>query len=347
MNPINSLFPPDLHIPTFKPSDGVVQEISDSRQDRADTDDGSGIAVQKLGSRVSRSSASQRLSAAEFLQRKTQQALARKAARQSAGPLQMVFPAWDEDLRGLPNPLVRCGLFTAASVSVPRANILDEKVASLSNYSVSYSGAELRQDDLSVWLAIVSMGRNQPLGDPIHFTAYRLINDLRWRMHSDTYKSIKEIIERLKFTSVKLSSVDQKAQYAGSLIRDYLFDDTDADGKTCWTVRLEESIARLFVEDTTTLFEWKIRSELGRRATLANWLFSFYATHAEPIPYHISKIHELSKSDDRRIANFKVNIRAALEKLVTVGFLDSYAIQNDVVHVTRSRRIQNLKLAAC
>lgn len=272
--------------------------------------------------------------------------MARKAAKESAGPLQAVFPEWDDDRRGLPNSFVRCGLFTAASANSPRQWLQDEVVASLSNYTVAYSGRELRQDDLSVWLAIVNMGKSQPLGEPIHFTAYRLITDLKWRVHSETYASIKAIIERLKVTSVKISTVDQKSQYAGSLIRDFLFNDTDPNGKTCWTVRLEPSIAKLFLEDTTTLFEWQIRCALGRRASLAAWLFSFYCTHANPIPYHVEKIHELCKSEDRLMRSFKANLRAALEKLVTEGFLTTYSIQNDVVQVVRARGPNPLQLAA-
>jgi hypothetical protein len=338
MKPIASLFPSpyDLDAPTFAVG-GQTFGPTESSGDGSTT---------TRGSRLSRASSSRKISAQEFLQQKAQQAMARLAAKDTAGPLQAVFPGWDDDRRGLPNSLVRGGLFTAASANSPRQWIKDELVASLSNYSVGYSGEELRQDDLSVWLAIVNMGKSQPLGEPIHFTAYRLITDLKWRIHSETYASLKAIIERLKVTSVKISSADRKSQYAGSLIRDFLFDDRDPNGKTCWTVRLEHSIAKLFLEDTTTLFEWQIRCALGRRASLAAWLFSFYCTHSAPIPYHVEKIHELCKSEDKHIRSFKVNLRAALERLVTEGFLSSYSIQNDVVQVTRARAPNPLRLAA-
>lgn len=344
MKPIASLFPDELDIPTFA---GSGQRLSaDSSQILGDTDPAGGTVKAPRGTRLSRSTASRKIPSAEFLQQKTQEAMVRLAARQTAGPLQALFPEWDDDRRGLPNSLVRGGLFTAASTNSPRPWLQEELVASLSNYSVAYTGQELRQDDLSVWLAIVNMGKSMPLGDPIHFTAYRLITDLKWRIHSETYASIKAIIERLKVTSVKISSTDQKSQYAGSLIRDFLFDDRDPNGKTCWTVRLEPSIAKLFLEDTTTLFEWQIRCALGRRASLAAWLFSFYCTHASSIPYHVEKLHELCKSEDKHIRSFKVNLRAALERLVTEGFLSTYSIHNDFVQVVRARAPSSLNLAA-
>ena len=344
MKPIDSLFPDDLAVPTF--AAGGQRLSVDSTQALGDTKIMGGGVKTTRGARLSRTTASRKLSSDEFLQRKTQEAMARQVAKQTGGPLQAVFPMWDDERRGLPNSIVRGGLFTAASANSPRPWLQEELVASLSNYSVAYSGQELRQDDLSVWLAIVNMGKSKPLGEPIHFTAYRLITDLKWRIHSETYASIKAIIERLKVTSVKISSSDQKSQYAGSLIRDFLFDDRDPNGKACWTVRLEPSIARLFLEDTTTLFEWQIRCALGRRASLAAWLFSFYCTHAATIPYHVEKLHELCKSEDKQIRSFKVNLRAALEKLVTEGFLFSYSIHNDVVQVVRARAPNSLKLAA-
>lgn len=343
MKPIGSLFPFDLDVPTF--AGGGQRLRADCNQATADSEPSVDVVKTTRVTRTSRTAASRKLSQDEFLKRKTEQALSRLAAQQTAGPLQAMFPGWDDDRRGLPNSFVRSGLFTAASANSPRPWLQDEVVTSLSNYRVFFTGRELRQDDLSIWLAIVNMGKNQPLGEPIHFTAYRLITDLKWRVHSETYASIKAIIERLKVTSVKISSVDQKSQYAGSLIRDFLFDDRDPNGKTCWTVRLEPSIARLFLEDTTTLFEWQIRCALGRRASLAAWLFSFYCTHAAPIPYHVEKLHELCKSEDKLMRSFKANLRAALETLVTKGFLASYSIQHDVVQVVRAHGPAPMKLA--
>lgn len=344
MKPIASLFPDMFAVPTFAPGGQSIPV--ESSQAGSDSEITGSRSRPPQGARLSRSTASRRTSSEEFLQQKAQQAVARLAAKQTGGPLQTLFPMWDDERRGLPNSLVRGGLFTAASANSPRQWLQEELVASLSNYSVAYSGQELRQDDLSVWLAIVNMGKSKPLGEPIHFTAYRLITDLKWRIHSETYASIKAIIERLKVTSVKISSTDQKSQYAGSLIRDFLFDDRDPNGKACWTVRLEPSIARLFLEDTTTLFEWQIRCALGRRASLAAWLFSFYCTHAATIPYHVAKLHELCKSEDKHIRSFKVNLRAALERLVTEGFLLSYSIHNDVVQVARARAPSPLALAS-
>lgn len=343
MMPITSLFPADLQSLAI----GANNSLNESKPAETATllskEDESNAGLKRTR-RSSRGTAARKLASDEFLHQKTSEALLRLERKQhSRVPLQQVIPGWDDERRGVPNGFARSGLFSAASAKKPREDMRDELINSLSNYSISYSGDELRMDDFAVWIAIVNMGRHRPVGEPIQFTGYKLINDLDWRMHSDSYKAVKEIIDRLKFTSVKFSTDDQKSQYAGSLIRDYLFDDTNSDGKVCWTVRLEDSIERLFREDTTTLLEWELHRSLGRRATLAKWLLSFYATHATPFPYHLEKLRELCRSEDKHITSFRANVRRALEKLVAAGFLESYCIRNDFVHVVRAKRFEDLK----
>ena len=252
MKNINTLLSDDIVVPTLG-SGGRAPLVEITHQANEVTDGEVSTGIERKASRVTRSSATKALARDEFLLMKTQQAKEGLGSKKSEMMLQMGISEWNKYRRGLPKSLAMSGLFTAASANSPRAAIRGQVIASLSNYVVTYSGMELRQDDLSVWLAIVSMGRKQPLGEPIHFTAHSLIKDLGWHVHSDTYKLVKEVIERLKFTSVMICAVDHKSKYAGSFIRDYLFDDIDIGGNPCWMVRLEESITRLFLEDTITL----------------------------------------------------------------------------------------------
>ena len=250
--------------------------------------------------------------------------------------LQLTFPSWDESRRGVPNPFIRGGLFTTRK-SAQRFEFKGEQIASLSNITVLYSGEELRQDDLSVWMAIVTLAKNKNLDRPIYFTAYSLIKDMGWRIHVASYARLKSSIERMKMTSMKISMNQGRGAYAGSLIRDYAFDALDDSGHEKWMVRLEPNIANLFVQDSTTLLEWEQRKCIGSRATLTLWLHTFYSSHREPIPYQIAKLHELCKSEEKRMSNFKMRVRESLEKLIEVGLLESYAITNDVVKVVRKK----------
>lgn len=250
--------------------------------------------------------------------------------------LQEGFPLWNDGRRGVPNPLIRGGLFTTRRTP-DRENLQLQTIVSLSNFAIRYSGTELRQDDLSVWLSIVNLGRVQPLGSPIYFTAYSLIKDMGWRLHSESYAKIKDCIERMKATSLRISTAQDRDGYAGSLIRDYAFNTTNENGDARWMVRLEERVAKLFTFDQTTLIEWEQRRKIGSRALLTLWLHTFYSSHKEPIPYKVAKLHELCRSEEKNMANFKIRVRQSMEKLIDVGLLESYKITDDVVHVIRQK----------
>jgi len=93
----------------------------------------------------------------------------------------------------------------------------------------------------------------------------------------------------------------------------------------------------LFMEDTTTLLEWDTRKKIGTRATVAMWLHSFYSSHREPIPLSVIKLHELCRSVDA-LSSFRRNIKNALTRLVDIGFLAKFHIENDIVHVHKKLR---------
>lgn len=251
--------------------------------------------------------------------------------------LELVLPDWSELFRGVPNGFLRSGLFTARSKSI-RNDIKGVKIASLSNFDVFYKGEELRQDDLSVWIALMTRAKKQPLGDKIFFVAYSLIKDLGWSLNSVSYARVKACIERLKLTSLKIGSKDQKSAYVGSLIRDFAYDLEDEQGNASWMIRLEPEIAKLFVNDSTTFLEWEERKALGTRSSLAQWLHGYFSSHTIPIPISIMKIHELCESGQKSLPNFKIRVRQALEQLVSSGCLQRYVITDEMVHVTKSPR---------
>lgn len=254
--------------------------------------------------------------------------------------LQDSFEFWDDNNRGVPNPLIRGGIFGVGTNEV-RKFLSKHKIPSLSNYSITYTGQDLQQDDLTIWLALINLARNQPMSDAIYFTGYSLIKDIGWRMHSDSYKRARESIDRLKVTAIEISTVDQTKGYAGSLIRDYSWDEKDDRGKTRWMVRFEPRVSILFMNDTTTLLEWQVRKQIGTRATTAQWLHAYYSSHRDPYPITIDKIYELCRSNDD-IASFKHTLIRALNKLIEVGFLSKFEIQGRTVHVWKKIRSQLL-----
>src|SRR5674476_538560 len=126
-----------------------------------------------------------KMSGVDFANMKAKEAQARLAnPSYEQAVLELILPDWNELYRGVPNGFLRSGLFTARSKSI-RNDIRGIKIASLSNFDIFYKGQELSQDDLSVWIALMTRARKQLLDAPIYFTGYELVKDLGWRMHSD------------------------------------------------------------------------------------------------------------------------------------------------------------------
>lgn len=277
---------------------------------------------------------------------KAAEAVARQRSAQEQIVLQQVLPLWSEDNRGVPNPMIRSGLF-GVKQTTSRAIVWSKEIAALSQYSVFYKGQELLQDDLSVWIALLHRASRQPIGDTIFFTGYELVKDLGWRMHSESYARIKECISRLKANELKIQLRGGAAGYAGSLIREYAWDALTPEGDERWMVRFEPMIAELFRDDTVTFLAWEQRKRLGSRAALAQWLHAYFASHRDPFPITIQKIHELTGSEQKEMRFFKRKVRESLERLIEIGFLVEYNIEGDTVRVKKAlHNILNLKAAA-
>jgi hypothetical protein len=274
--------------------------------------------------------------------------LGEKAARQSqakkasAAPVEVPrqLPFWEEDERGLPNSLARGALFTAAKCdkTLKREFYEGKKIASLSNLSIEYAGPELRQDDASVFMTLLHLGRHTPLGQPIHFTAYSMLKELGWSINSAEYKHLRECCTRLSATNATVTTPEDDQGYAGSLVRTFAWKDDKGKQMQHWVVWLEPAIAELFSQNTFSLLEWGERKKIGGRAPLALWLHSFLCTHREPHAMSVQKYYELCASKTAQLADFRRRLKMALQKLVEIGFILKFEIRDDKVHIVRAAK---------
>ena len=105
----------------------------------------------------------------------------------------------------------------------------------------------------------------------------------------------------------------------------------------------------LFATDQFTQIDWNIRQTLDGKP-LAQWLHGFYASHAQPLPISIAKLHTLSGSEAGELWKFTQTLRKNLDHLVDAHQQHcqsfSYEIKDDVVHVSRTpSKSQRLHLA--
>lgn len=192
-----------------------------------------------------------------------------------------------------------------------------------------YTGPELRQDDLDVFLQVLHMAKEQKLGEDIGFTARSMIMALGWQVHSDSYERLADCMNRMKATALRLTverQAGERMSFTGSLMGEFTWREVGSnDPLRLWTVSLEKNIVKLFAPDAYSLINWKTRLNLP---PLAKFLHAFYSTHRMPFPHKVETLHKLTGSKIKEVRKFKYELKAALALLVEKGFLLSAKVDD-------------------
>jgi hypothetical protein len=100
----------------------------------------------------------------------------KKAVTKAAPAQQLMLPLWPEEVRGVPNAVLRGALFT---VSQTRQSFRElTPVAAVDGIEISVKNDRLNQHDLDLFEMLLHVQREQPLGAPVHFTAHSLLREL-------------------------------------------------------------------------------------------------------------------------------------------------------------------------
>lgn len=243
------------------------------------------------------------------------------------------LPLWSERLRGAPNALARSALFTCADKRKPRRDFNREVIVSVAGQEIRYTGKELRQDDLTVWLQIVHLARMHPLGDTVEVSASALGIAVGWNNGGDAYTRLRDSIARMREGSVWVAKKDGNG-FSGNLIMRLEWSDIGSKQREKWKLYLDPNILDLFQPDSYTLLNAEDRLSLP---PLAQWLFGFFSTHEFPFAYKIETLFGLCGSAATRVSGFQRNLLAALD------VLKERELIVDFIHDTRAKTIKVLR----
>ncbi|MBS4097693.1 MAG: replication initiator protein A [Sulfuricella sp.] len=244
------------------------------------------------------------------------------------------LPLWPNFIRALPNALARSALFNISNKAGKRNYYQQEQIASVSGVTISYTGQDLRQRDEDVFLQLLHLAKNKPLGEWVDFTAYSLVKALGWSVNTRSYNDLRDILNRLSATNIIVMFKDDQNGYSGSLVRKFMWR-TDAGEKlTKWRVYFEPEIIALFAPTGYTHIYWELRLSLP---PLAKWLHSFYSTHEIPYDYKIDTLWKLCGSTSG-LPQFRQVLVDALNLLKEKSFLVGWGLDKEsgLVHVERA-----------
>ena len=237
------------------------------------------------------------------------------------------LPAWSDTVRGVPNAALRSALFGAIKRG-KRAYQDGVKKASVDGVTVIHTGPQLDQADLEVWEHCIELARKNGLGEKIHFGLGYFLTDIGRSTGGKDSEWLKGALRRLSASVVEIT--DGKKTYWGSMIYRGVRD--EETGKH--VIEVNPDIAKLYGTDGWTAIERSVRTAL-KGQPLAQWLHGFYASHARPYPMKVETLHKLCGSQAKRLADYRTDLRSALQKLAEVTGWTWEIDDVDLVHIKK------------
>lgn len=247
-----------------------------------------------------------------------------------AAPLAQL-PIWNEQLRGVPNSVLRCALFGAIKRG-RRAYQTRVKKASIGGLLVIHTGPTLDQADLDVWMHFVHLARTSGLGTRIQYTVKGFLKAIGRATGKSQREWLLDSIARLGTSAVEIQ--DGKKGYQGPLLVHVYKNDVGTDSEK-HVVELNPALAALFDADGWTGLEIEQRLHL-KKESLAQWLHGFYSSHARPFAFKVETLHQLCGSESKQMFSFRQELRRALERLASVTGWACDIDGDDLVHVGKS-----------
>ena len=235
---------------------------------------------------------------------KEQRQKAEEEAKLLGTAMQQLLPEIFEDKRAIPNCFLRGALFGMVRKG-RRALVGDMPIFTMSQYDLTFTGYELDQNDLELWDTLIYLAKERNINNELRITLYDLCQQMRITDAKSNYERLISRAKRLALGKVSIK-VNTK-EYYGSLLDD-VYIDTAGDGKL--VVRYNKKLAPLFTDDYTFI-SVDIRHLLGDNQ-LARWLYNFYESHNQPIPFAIDFIQKLCRSETEP-KDFKRKLKKALE----------------------------------
>jgi hypothetical protein len=206
--------------------------------------------------------------------------------------------------------------------------------------TIRYTGVELDQSDLDVWLTVLHIAREQALGVQVPVTAYQLLKMLGKRVGKSGYEWLKVATARLVAGGVEITVGTRT--YCGSLIERFTRDEETGH----YVLMLNPALVMLFEDDAFTRLEWEQRQGLSK--DLAKWLHGYLLSHRATAkhPHRISleRLRELCGSDREDLRFFRRDVRESMEELQAASVVTTWRVtENDALEVVRPRKRQLLE----
>ncbi len=250
------------------------------------------------------------------------------------------LPIWAEPVRGAPNALLRSSFF--AGIHSKKRKVLGTQptpqeapegviIAAVKGVTIKYAGVQLNQYDADVFFEALHLARRDMLGTECCFKGHAFLKAIGRSDSTPNYKDLDQSLRRLRHgtVDVEFRLKGRPIVFTGSLISHYA---RDTESKL-YKIAFSKEIAALFAPAAWTALEADERRALKGKP-LAQWLHSFYSTHAEALPVSVEFLKGKTGSPTQLLKHFKTELKAAFAALEeALGWTTEW--NGDLVTVTK------------
>jgi len=238
---------------------------------------------------------------------------------------------------GMGRHLLGCALFSVTKSSKGRVvsyrdngeKVIERReinvtLPSFRGASIEYKGPELRQDDATVWLALVHRTREGLVDATVEFDPREFAASIGWDAHKKSVDKLAVCIERMQSALVRLT-INETSGLRAALVGAFDW------SPERWSVRLDPRIVGLF-EGGTTFLPRAERAQLTDG--LQTWLASFLRAQSDENIFELADLAKFSGSE-AVLKTFGEQVRETLPKLVAAGVVKGFSFGRGKLRVER------------
>ena len=229
---------------------------------------------------------------------------------------------WSDDIRSAPSHLLRSALFSIVKRGRRKA-FNQELMAAFKGTEIKFTGWQLDQSDLEVWMEAVHEARptQESAGVfKIHFQERSFLKAIGRHGGGSAIAWLRNSIGRLQTCGVSLTIGDY--EYQGSLVEKFA-----QDKKTGrYFLILNSDLVGLFQTGYTKMH---LQNRLKLKTNFAKWLQAYILSHKNPHQIGLERLKNLCGSETKSLRKFRQQIGNAMDELEKHNVLHSWEFVSD------------------
>jgi hypothetical protein len=251
------------------------------------------------------------------------------------------FPLWPDPERGAPNAFLRSALFGVIGKG-ERRYCEQEKLAAWPDTELAFTGQQLDQYDLDVWMELVHLHRLQGAepGKPLYVNAKArgFMREFGRGHGSNAAKAFYRSVSRMEACGVHMTFRigGKEIEYISSLVQKA----ARVKGEERWAIVLNPDLLPFFAPGNFSRIELSARRAL--KSHLARWVQVYVCSHQstprQPHRIGVERLRELSGSKTS-LKDFRWKLKKAMAELDAAGVVFSWRLTaHDALEFVRSPR---------